>query len=137
MKKKLAIIFLSVSTIILSLLLVISLAITCFFELPAGPNEPKIIITNDGTRDYALAEFMDHPPWTHSRFFVAEYDYDAKIINLCHYYMLIHPCSKPINTNNIIVLNRLDGKYELRFSGKVLGVITFDNNEVAYEGISN
>ena len=133
MKKKFIIILFSAIIAILLFLLITSLAGTCFYAIVNSPNEPRIIVANDGTRDYAMVEFMDHPPWSHSRFFTAEYDFDARQINLCHYYMPFHPFSKPINTSNIIVLHSFDGRYELRFSDRVIGTVTFDNNVVAYE----
>jgi hypothetical protein len=116
---------------IVILLFVISLFLSRFVPLEHC-NFEGISIVNDGVRDYALVRFLDHSPWSHSRFFVAEYDLRQRKIVLKEYYMLYHPFSKTINTGNIIVLNHLEGQYDIFVSTSLVGKVEFSNEQIKW-----
>jgi hypothetical protein len=112
------------------------LFVICLFLSRFVPLEPcnfeGISIVNDGVRDYVLVRFIDHPPWSHSRFFVAEYDLQQRKITLKEYYMPYHPFSKTINTSNIVVLNHLEGQYDIFVGTSLVGKVDYSNRQVKW-----
>ncbi|MDR2756244.1 MAG: hypothetical protein LBC20_11105 [Planctomycetaceae bacterium] len=116
---------------IVVLFLVICLFLSRFVSLEPC-NFEGISIVNDGIRDYALVRFLDHSPWSHSRFFVAEYDLQQRKITLKEYYMPYHPFSKTINTSNIVVLNHLEGQYDVWVDKSFVGKIEFSNEQIKW-----
>ncbi|MGL6194762.1 MAG: hypothetical protein ACRC2T_08075 [Thermoguttaceae bacterium] len=118
-------------------LLVMLMIVGCFlflscFRKVSIVNMPSIEIVNDGRRDYALVVFFDHPPWSHSRFFVAEYDHTKKKISLGEYSMIFHPFAKSLDTTNTIVLKNIDGKYEVCIDSKSIGNIEFIDDKIIW-----
>ncbi len=109
--------------------LIAALVLTRF--MPLRPSLDNITIsTDENGKKIALVHFYDHPPWSHSRFFDVEYDLLRKRIILNEYYMLFHPFSKKINTNNVVAIKTLQGKYDVYLADTQIGSI-----EYADEGI--
>jgi hypothetical protein len=107
------------------------LQLTQFREIPLS-TVPELVIVNAEQGNFVLVKFVDHPPWSHSRFFTAEYDYNNNKITLKEYYMVYHPFSQSINTNCIIVLNNLNGEYMVCTKTKKLGRLLINDNKIEW-----
>lgn len=98
----------------------------------------RIAIYKNETASRAIVEFQDHPPWCHSRFFNADYDYDHKTIILNEYFMPFHPLSKPLNQRCELVLDPImDGKFRVYSAKLYLGDIIFSNGTVTWNPAEN
>ena len=124
-------------SVVLNFLLVYLLVMARFFPLEPG-GTPRIVIYQHGEEFRAIVEFVDHPPWCHSRFYDADYDYERKTITLQEYYVPFHPFSKPIQQHCELVLRgAVPGSYKVYLGKRFLGDIQFSNGKIIWQSPAN
>jgi hypothetical protein len=119
-------------TVVFLILLLIFLLLTTSFVPLEPDNLDSIKIVSDGECDYVLVQFADHPPWSHSRFFIAEYDFQQRKIILMEYYQPFHLFSKSIHSSNVIVLNKLEGKYKIFLGKSFIGYVVYSGKNIEW-----
>ncbi|MDO4859234.1 MAG: hypothetical protein Q4A17_14975 [Thermoguttaceae bacterium] len=123
-------------------LLIVLNSITCYLLAlsqiyPIVTPIPQIHIYNNGIDSRAIVKFLDHPPWCHSRFFNADYDYDNKKIVLHEYYIPFLFLSKPINQHcELVIKASPDGEYKV-YSGNIhIGNLIFFNETITWNPLN-